>query len=132
MNKNRYIIAIGSNIAPDKNVKATLEIISQEQTLIASSKFYQTTPVGYQDQDDFLNGSAYVTSDLDFEQFNLYLKNIEKRLKRVKGPIKSGPRTIDLDIIIHNEKIIDSAFHTATYIHIPVQELIEKLQIDLV
>ena len=131
MKKHRYIVAIGSNIQPEENIATALNILTQEQCLLSYSTFQKTAPVGFQDQDDFLNGAAYIESKLGYEQFNLYLKGIEKRLKRVKGPIKSGPRTIDLDIIIHNCKIVDSDFSTADYIRKPIQELIKREDITL-
>ena len=100
--------------------------------MIARSQFRQTSPVGYQDQDEFLNGAVYVESSLDYEEFRIYLKEVEKRLKRVKGPIKSGPRTIDLDIIVHNNKLKDLDFHSSFYIREPVQELLRQERIKLI
>ena len=132
MERHRYIVALGSNIEPQKNTEAALDILKREQSLIACSQFRQTAPVGYQDQDEFLNGAVYIESALDYEEFRLYLKEVEKRLKRVKGPIKSGPRTIDLDIITHNNRLRDPDFHSSFYIREPVQELLKQQKIKLI
>lgn len=132
MSLHRYIVAMGSNIEPKKNIEAALDILSREQKLIARSQFKQTLPVGYQDQGKFLNGAVYLASSLDHDEFRMYLKEVEKRLKRVKGPIKSGPRTIDLDIIVHNDQLRDLDFHSSSYIREPVQELLAKEKIELI
>lgn len=128
---NKVIVAVGSNIDPEKNVIKAQKILSEEQTFHSAANFIKTKPVGYQNQPDFLNGAFYLSTQLDYEPFNLYLKEVEKRLKRVKGPIKSGPRTIDLDIIIWNNRVVDDDFYNKDYIKVPVQELIEKEHILL-
>ena len=131
---HRYIVALGSNIEAEKNTERALAILGHEQNLISRSQFRQTAPVGYQNQDSFLNGAVYVESSLDYEDFRLYLKEVEKRLDRVKGPIKSGPRTMDLDIIVHNNKLKDLDFHnpSSSYMRKPVQELLEQENIKLI
>ncbi len=127
-----YIVAVGSNIEPKKNIEIAIEILAQEQTLIGRSIFLWTKPVGYKEQADFLNGAVCVESLLDCLNFRSYLKAIEKKLKRVKGPIKSGPRTIDLDIIIHNCNVLDDDFYYAPYIREPVLELVKQKNIALI
>ncbi len=126
-----YVVAVGSNIEPHKNVALAMEILQKEQRLIGKSTFIRTKPVGLQEQPDFLNGAVYIQSSLNFDKFRSYLKAVEKRLKRVKGPIKSSQRTIDLDIIIHNNKIVEKEFYRAHYIREPVCEVIEQYEISL-
>lgn len=129
---NKVVVAVGSNIEPKKNVLLAKDILTTEQILIAASEFIQTKPVGFQDQADFLNGAFYLSTEMDYNPFNQYLKAVEKRLKRVKGPIKSGPRTIDLDIIIWNCKVVDDDFYNKDYIKIPVSEILQKENIELI
>ncbi len=131
MKARRYIVAIGSNIDPQKNIAEALSILRREQKLLGSSALRMTKPVGYQNQDDFLNGAAYIESPMSYESFRSYLKDIERRLKRVKGPWKSGPRTIDLDIITCDNKLVDRDYHTASYIKEPVQEILREYKLQL-
>ena len=126
-----YIVAIGSNIEPEKNTKAVLSILKKETKLQGTATFRKTAPVGYQNQADFLNSAVYMVSDSDYGEFRAYLKSVEKDLGRVKGKFKSGPRTIDLDIIIHNGKVVDEDFYTASYISEPVSELIENYDLKI-
>ena len=57
---NRAIIAIGSNIHPDRNVDEALRRIGQGCHIVKQSGFAQTCPIGPQDQGDFLNGAVLV------------------------------------------------------------------------
>ncbi len=127
----QYILGVGSNIEPRENVRRSAEILAAEHKLLGESNFITTSPVGFQDQDDFLNGAFLIESELGYEDLNRYLKEVEKRLGRVKGPIKSGPRTIDLDIIIMDGKIMHDDYHTADYTRIPVREIIERFEIKV-
>ena len=125
------ILSVGSNIEPHHHCQQAEQILAQEHQLIDKSAYIVTAPVGYQDQDDFLNGAYWVSTHLSYLEFNQYLKDLEKRLGRVKGPIKSGPRTIDLDIIIWDGQVVHDDFYSKDYTKIPVQELLDRHGIQL-
>jgi 2-amino-4-hydroxy-6-hydroxymethyldihydropteridine diphosphokinase len=65
----------------------------------AYSQVYETAPVGYAEQGDFLNAAIALETDLPPEQLLPALKSIEKELGRQPGP-RYGPREIDLDILV--------------------------------
>lgn len=125
------ILSVGSNIHPFSMVSEARNILAKEHRLIGYSHFIKTKPVGYQNQDDFLNGAYILETLLDYDAFNNYLKSVEKRLGRVKGPIKSGPRTMDLDIIIWDGKIVHEDYPAKEYIRIPVDEVIKKFKVQI-
>ena len=127
-----YIVAIGSNIEPEKYTQKALSLLKKDCKIIAVSSFIKTKPVGYTKQADFLNGAVYLESPLNVLGFKIFLKNIEKKLNRKKSSIKAGPRTIDLDITAINDKIVDEDFYTKSYIQEPVLELIKKSNIPIV
>ena len=128
---NQAIISVGSNIEPERNCYQAYEILNQEHTILSKSSFRVTAPVGYQNQPDFLNGAFCIETSLERLDFNHYLKQVERRLGRIKGPIKSGPRTIDLDIIIWNRYVVHDDFYSRDYVYPFVQDLIHKHQIVL-
>ncbi|MBA3535861.1 MAG: 2-amino-4-hydroxy-6-hydroxymethyldihydropteridine diphosphokinase [Tatlockia sp.] len=128
---HQVILSVGSNIHPYSMVYEARNILSKENKLIGYSHFIKTKPDGYQNQDDFLNGAFILETRLGYEGFNNYLKGVEKRLGRIKGPIKSGPRTMDLDIIIWDGKIVHEDFPAKEYIRIPVGELIEEFKVQI-
>lgn len=122
----RALLSVGSNIEPEANVAAAARILAAEHALLDQSEMIVTAPDGFQDQDDFLNGAFLVETALDYAAFTVYLKALEKRLGRVKGPIKSGPRTMDLDIILWNERVVHTDYPAKHYTRKPVDELLQK------
>lgn len=130
-NQHSTFLSVGSNIEPEANVEQAARILASEHRLIDRSRFMQTAPDGYQDQPDFLNGAFFIDTTLEFDEFNLYLKELEKRLGRVKGPIKSGPRTIDLDIIIWDGRIMHADYPAKDYTREPIDELLRKHKITI-
>lgn len=131
MTSHLAIVAVGSNIDPEANVRRATEILSTEQRLLGAAEWRRTKPVGFQDQADFLNGAFYIETDLGMPELKSYLMEIEKRLGRVKGPIKSGPRTMDLDIVVFDGDVVHDDFRTAPYVREPVLELAARFGIEL-
>lgn len=120
---NDVIIGIGSNIDPKKNIEAAINLISASSGLIAKSKFVRTAPIGFKDQDDFLNGAVRVNTGQSMDELKDQLRKIEKTLGRKRGPNKFGPRTIDLDIILWNNEVIDDDFYGRDFIRNAVSEI---------
>ena len=85
-----------------------------------------TKPCGYTDQADFLNGAFFLETELDYATFKAYLKDVENRMDRIDHGDKAGPRTIDLDIIVWDNAIIEDDFYSKDYVRIPVTDLIES------
>jgi 2-amino-4-hydroxy-6-hydroxymethyldihydropteridine diphosphokinase len=108
--ENTAFIALGSNIGNryDNITSAIKRLISySEINLVNYSSIYETDPVGYEDQDLFLNMVIEVQTSLSaMDLLDLCLKT-ELELGR-KREIKWGPRTIDLDILTYNQENIES------------------------
>ncbi|OFI05860.1 bifunctional folate synthesis protein [Clostridium acetireducens DSM 10703] len=111
---HKAYIGIGSNMGDKKkNLNEAIEILNDNEFIKVTkiSKFYTTKPVGYLEQDDFLNGALEIETLMEPEELVDFLLNVEKKLKRERI-IKWGPRTIDLDVLLYddmvssNEKII--------------------------
>ena len=131
-NRHYAIVSVGSNIEPEKNLQSARDLLASEATLLGEATVLQTVPDGYQDQPDFLNGAYLLGTDMSYEDFNQYLKSVEVRLGRVKGPIKSGPRCIDLDIIIWDGDVVHSDYsQSKLYVVNPVNELLQQHGIEL-
>ncbi len=104
-------IGVGSNIGDRyKNIKdAEKEINRSGKCEIARvSKIYETDPVGYLNQNNFLNCVFEIKTELTPDQLIKFLLKTEKILKRERI-IHWGPRTIDLDILFYNNLVITSA-----------------------
>jgi len=95
----RAVVALGSNIGePKENLDLAIALLREATEVVAVSSYYQTKPVGYLDQPDFLNAVCIIESDLPAMDLLKMLHGIEKVMGRDRS-IKWGPRTIDLDLI---------------------------------
>lgn len=84
----------------------------------AVSSFYDTAPVGYTDQPNFLNGALLLETDLEPIELMRALLAIELAMGRIRtgvpssaapaAPIK-GPRIIDLDLLLMGDVVFDNA-----------------------
>lgn len=84
--------------------------------------------MGFTEQPDFLNGAFLIQTEDSWEIFNRKLKQIEIDQGRVKTENKNGPRSIDLDIVVWNKKIVDPDFYRRDFIKKTVLELIPDLK----
>jgi len=107
---NRVFIGVGSNLGNKKeNIKLAAEKIDSSglSKVINESPQYETKPVGYLEQDNFINAVFEVKTLLNPKELIKLLLEIEKELKRERL-IKWGPRTIDLDILLYNDIVTSS------------------------
>ena len=105
---NRVYISLGSNIEPERNIGEAIRLLASRCALLAVSPIYQTEPVGKTDQPDFLNAAALIETDLGPAALKAQvLQEIERILGRVRSTDKNAPRTIDLDITLFNDQVLD-------------------------
>lgn len=71
------------------------------------SGLYETSPVGYTEQDSFLNACVRIETDLEAMELLSLVNRIENELGRVRT-VRWGPRTIDIDIIFYGDEVIDT------------------------
>lgn len=108
MQEERIFIALGSNLGDKyKNIENSLNMLKNyDIKLIQVSPLILTEPYGYLDQDVFLNGVAEIQFSGSPQELLRALQKIELSLKRQRL-IHWGPRTIDLDILLWGQRIID-------------------------
>jgi 2-amino-4-hydroxy-6-hydroxymethyldihydropteridine diphosphokinase len=104
-------ISVGSNIG-DKltNCKKGIQALSEtgHSKILAQSRFYATAPVDYEDQDWFINAVVEVGTGCDPFQLLDQIESIQRAAGRKIDPVRFGPRILDLDIILYNNRIIHS------------------------
>lgn len=103
-------IALGSNIEPRQTyLSEAIHLLDEHNAITVKQKssIYQTKPVGYTEQADFLNMVVHVTSSLSASALLDFCQSIEQDLGRKRG-VRFGPRTIDLDLLWYNNKKIDT------------------------
>jgi 2-amino-4-hydroxy-6-hydroxymethyldihydropteridine diphosphokinase len=76
-------------------------------SLLAVSTLRETDPVGVVEQPRFVNGVAAVETSLDPGELLTALLGIEHALGRIRDATRWGPRTIDLDLLLFGDEIVD-------------------------
>ncbi|MCP9651201.1 2-amino-4-hydroxy-6-hydroxymethyldihydropteridine diphosphokinase, partial [Escherichia fergusonii] len=104
-------IAIGSNLAsPLEQVNAAVKALSEipQSKILAVSSFYRTPPLGPQDQPDYLNAAVALETSLAPEALLNHTQRIELQQGRVRKAERWGPRTLDLDIMLFGNEVINT------------------------
>ncbi len=105
----RAFIAIGSNIEPERNVREGLRRLSQRLRIRAVSTFYRSLPLGRPEQQPFVNGVVEVETDVPPRQLKYgVLRAVESEMGRIRTADKYAPRTLDLDILLYDARMICS------------------------
>ena len=132
-------ISIGSNIGDrlyylHEAVKAL--DIHDSIVVIKVSSIYETDPVGFEDQDHFLNMVIKVKTELTPYELLRVNQEIEHKLGR-KREIRWGPRTLDLDILLYNHENIETKeliiphprMTERAFVIVPLEEVESTLEI---
>jgi len=101
-------LSLGSNVGDrDRNLREAIRALAGVGRVKAVSSFYETEPVDFVDQAWFLNCAVAMESLLRPEQMMAELLRLERKMGRERIHRK-GPRTIDIDILMFGERIVDS------------------------
>lgn len=106
----RVYIGLGSNLAePRQQLEAALKALQQvpETTLAGVSALYASDPLGPPDQPRYVNAVAALDTDLEPLALLDALQAIELEQGRVRKDERWGPRTLDLDILLFGDRLID-------------------------
>lgn len=120
-------IALGSNLQdPTLQVKLAINTLKQLPNIhvVAVSPFYRSKPLGPQDQNDYLNAVIKLTTTLLPLELLDQLQHIEKNQGRVRKANRWGPRTLDLDILLYDNLIIESERLTIPHYHMKKREFV--------
>ena len=103
---SKAYLGIGTNIGNReenlKNALISLNLLPLTK-VTAISKVYETEPVGYANQDDFLNIAVEVETELTAQNLLGACLGIEAGLGRIRE-IKNGPRIIDVDLLLYDNE----------------------------
>ena len=122
--KNKVYLSLGSNIGNRQEyIESAIELVGKTEgiKILKKSGLYETSPVGYVEQDLFLNVVIKIETDFSAREILKIINKIENELDR-KREIRWGPRTIDIDILIFSDKKINE-----TDLIIPHKEILNRL-----
>ena len=101
-------IGLGSNLGDSlSTLKEALGYLAKnpQVEVFKTSSFYRTAPVGFKEQDDFVNAVAMIKTTLSPLELLDLLMQTEQEFKRVRL-FKNGPRTLNLDILLYDDLIL--------------------------
>ena len=104
----KAVIALGSNLGNrELYIDSAVAELAKVIEITHLSTNHETDPVGGPEQPKYLNAIAIAETELDPRELLIIMLEIENRLGR-KREVHWGPRTIDLDLIVFGDEIIDS------------------------
>jgi 2-amino-4-hydroxy-6-hydroxymethyldihydropteridine diphosphokinase len=102
-------LSLGSNVGDRvQNLREAVAKIREIGDVVAVSSLYETEPVEFTEQSWFLNCAVALTTSLAPEELMAGLLEIECEMGR-EGTVKKGPRTIDIDIVLFGDRIIETS-----------------------
>lgn len=129
-------IALGSNVGDRAGLlRAALRLLDEHPAIEVRrvSAVYETAPVGFTDQPAFLNMAAALGTSLDPLQLLRAMLDMESKLGRTRD-IRWGPRTIDLDLLLYEEVVLEEEELTLphprmmerAFVLVPLADVLDK------
>jgi 2-amino-4-hydroxy-6-hydroxymethyldihydropteridine diphosphokinase len=103
-------IGLGSNLGDrEAMLRGALARLNASPGIrvLAVSRFRETEPVGFTDQPMFVNAAAAVETELAPRPLLEALLAIERAMGRTREGPRFGPRTIDLDLLLYEDRVVD-------------------------
>ena len=103
-------IGLGANLGDrEATIRTALRRLQDHEEIEVQrvSRLRETDPVGYEDQPRFLNGVARLQTSLEPRELLTVLLDLERDLGRTRHGPRFGPRTIDLDILLYDDRMVN-------------------------
>ncbi len=133
-------IGLGSNLEnPINQVQSALIALAKISgtQLIKHSSLYKSSPMGPQDQDDYINAVAEISTKLSPVDLLEQLQKIEDTHGRQREQEQWGPRTLDLDLLLYGKEFISTprltvphyGIKTRMFVLLPLSEIAPTLKL---
>jgi 2-amino-4-hydroxy-6-hydroxymethyldihydropteridine diphosphokinase len=114
------VISLGSNVDKEKNMPLAVALIRERCHLLAVSPVYETLPMGLYDQGNFFNAAVLVETERSPSELKQEVLDwLENTLGRVRQADKNAPRTIDADLTLYGDAVVEYTGH-----HVPDPDLL--------
>lgn len=105
---SRVYVSIGSNIDREANVRAGVEALRARYGGLLLSSVYDTRAVGFEGDDFYNLVAGFDTSD-DVHTVARCLRAVEEKCGRVRESGRFAPRTLDMDLLLYDDLVLDEA-----------------------
>lgn len=128
-------LGLGSNIGDrEANIAEAVDRLKVKVSIEQVSSLYETEPVGYENQPDFLNAVCRGATDLAPHGLLAFVKQVEKDLGRTPT-VRYGPRSIDVDILFYDDVVMHTPdltiphprLHKRAFVLVPLTEIAPDL-----
>ena len=127
---HRVCLLLGSNIQPEKNIPLAVNLLQKQLTILQTSSVWESKAVG-SNSANMLNAALLVLTSLEAEIFKeQVLRPLEAQLERVRISDKNAPRTIDLDILLFDQQLLDANLWQYAYRAVPLAEVLPDYQAE--
>jgi 2-amino-4-hydroxy-6-hydroxymethyldihydropteridine diphosphokinase len=104
----RAYVGLGSNLGDrEESLLRAVDLLRERIEVSAVSSFRETEPWGYVDQPAFLNAAVEVETELGPRELLEVLLEVERVLGRTREGPRYGPRTIDIDLLLYGDEVVD-------------------------
>ena len=106
----RAFVGLGANLGDrERTLHAAVDALADETGIevVAASTLRETEPVGVGEQPRFLNGVTELETTLTARELLERLLAVEQRFGRVRILGEHGPRTLDLDLLLYGDEVIE-------------------------
>ena len=134
----RAFVGLGANLGDrERTLHDAVDALGSEEgiEIVAVSTLRETEPVGVGEQPLFLNGALELETTLTARELLDRLLEVEQRFGRVRVPGEHGPRTLDLDLLLYGDGVLDEPglavphprLHERRFVLEPLAELAPEL-----
>jgi 2-amino-4-hydroxy-6-hydroxymethyldihydropteridine diphosphokinase len=125
---NSAFLLIGSNIDPEKNTRKAMQLLHSMVEITAVSRTWEIPSIGSPGP-NFINFAVGIRTLLDAAEIKQQvIGKIETDLNRIRSKDKNAPRTIDIDIIVFNDNLLDIEIWNRPYVALPISDLLPELK----
>jgi len=122
--EHNIFLSLGSNQGdPAANLLKAAKHIQRTATIVGQSSFYRTAAWGMEQQPDFYNQVLHIQSFLSPESLLATILDIEQQIGRVRLE-RWGPRIIDIDLLLYDDRIIDTPALKVPHPRIPERRFV--------
>ncbi len=129
--QDRVYLSLGSNVGDrEDHLRGAITRLESIARVISVSSFYETEPMEVTNQPWFLNCAVKVETTKMPKQLMAAILEMEREMGRLRT-MKKGPRTIDIDILLFGDAVVDSpevtiphpAMHERRFVLEPLAEI---------